>query len=187
MIVDDPYATGLLHKEHHSRLVANLTNFAKDAGIQRHWVWTPIESFCSDEEQTYVNTFKRHASYGVGGLCYVGMEGLEVRNRMSAITGKLVRNFIRARMMTLGTVLDTIAQEGSVTATCLLIPNFFIAKDQGGSIATWQVQTLFDMLMQRQADGQQTVIGVTDKGLLGKEYGRPLTELLDAAYRIIQA
>jgi hypothetical protein len=90
-------------------------------------------------------------------------------------------------MMTLGTVLDTLASEGSVTATCLLIPNFFIAKDQGGSIATWQVQALLDMLMQRQADGQQTIIAVTDKGLLGKEYGRPFVELLDTAYRIIKS
>lgn len=182
----DPYASGLLKNPDHGPLVANLTRFARDAGVQPHWVWTPIEEFCSVVEQQYVDRFRCQASYGVAGLCYLGLSGAEVRNRMAAITGKLMRNFIRARVMTLSTVLETIASEGGVTATCLLIPNFFIPRAEGGSLASWQARSLLDLLIQRQAEGLQTVISVADKMSLGKEYGKPFVELIDTAYQIIQ-
>jgi len=37
----DPYATGLLKPDHHERLVANIAQFARDAGIQLVVVHVP--------------------------------------------------------------------------------------------------------------------------------------------------
>jgi hypothetical protein len=182
----DPYESGLLKKPEHDRLVANLANFARDAGVQRHWVWTPMEDFCGIDEQNYVSAFRRHSMHGVAGLCYVGLKTTDVANRMAAITGKLMRNFIRARVMTLGRVLDLIATEGGVTATCLLIPNFFIKRDNGGSIAVWQTQALLDLLIERRAEGKQTVIGVESMSALGKEYGEHFVNIIDEAYKAVK-
>jgi len=38
----DPYAYGVLTKEHHERLVADLDGFASDAGIPPHWVYMRV-------------------------------------------------------------------------------------------------------------------------------------------------
>ena len=51
----NPYATGVLSEEHHHRLVADLANFAKDAGIQPRWIWTALADTCGPEAVEYVS------------------------------------------------------------------------------------------------------------------------------------
>ena len=178
----DPYASGVLHKEHHDRLVADLGNYALDAGIQPHWIWSPLPDDFTKREIDYLKSFRKHQAGGTGtsGLVYVGSGGAgKMETRMSAMAGALVRNFIRARVMTLGSVLDRLASKDSIDISCVLIPNFFYTQAEGGTIASWQISALLDFIANRQVTGQQTILYASDKSALRKEYGLGFGAMLD--------
>ena len=180
----DPYASGVLQREHHDRLVADLDNFARDAGIQPRWIYEPLPKTVSADEIDYLRRFRRHIASGdVAGLCLTRKSGIKsIDQHMSALAGCLVRNFVRARVMTLGAVLDHLAAKDMPDLTCLLVPNFFHSAAEGGTIASWQVSALHDLLVARAAAGLQTILYASDLNLLGKEYGLALKGLIDAHY-----
>jgi hypothetical protein len=168
----DPYEFGVLQKDHHERLVADLDGYAKDAGILPHWIFQGLPDNVSSVERAYLKSFRRNTDEGVFGLVMTGdnSKGI-VETRMAAMAGALVRNFIRARVMTLGSVLDLLPRQEMPNLSALLIPNFFLSQANGGTVAPWQVNALFDYLVYRQVTGLQTVIYASDLSLLGKEYG----------------
>ena len=177
----NPYASGALQEEHHARLVANLDGFAKDAGIPPRWIAKKLADTCGPKEIDYVRKFNIHRAEGVvQGLCYVrSTPDADPSSRMAAIAGALVRNFIRARVMTLGAVLDLLAAREPVVATALLIPNFYLSKDEGGGIAKWQTQALHDLLIEREQTSLQTIIYATNLADLAKDYGTAFSRLVD--------
>ena len=184
----DPYATGVLNKEHHDRLVADLRNFARDAGIQPRWIWTPLADTCGPEEVGYVRQFNRLRAEGVvQGLCFVGGgEEAPVGPRMAAIAGALVRNFVRARVLTVGTIIDQLDKGDAPECSCLLIPNFFLPKAEGGTLAAWRINALYDLLTKRGVSGQQTVIYAANLAALGKEYGSSFSALVRDSFKVVQ-
>lgn len=178
----DPYASGVLLEEHHHRLVANLDGFAKDAGIQSHWIFTKLPDDIEGAELEYLIRFKKHETEGqLAGLCYVG-KGKGIEMRMAAVAGLLVRNFIRARVMTLGALIDAAAARNMPDLTCILIPNFFVSGSSAGMIAKWQLAALYDILIDRQLRGRQTILFVKDMEALGTEYGLSFKTLVDDHY-----
>ena len=64
--VADPYETKVLKRDVHDRLVQNLTSYAEDAGIQKHWVWTPLADHVSAVEFDYVKTYPTNPFRGDG-------------------------------------------------------------------------------------------------------------------------
>lgn len=179
----DPYATGVLIREVHQPLVRHIDRFAKDANISPECIWTPLATVCGPEEVGWVLDFKFHRSNKVSGLAYVGWSpDPRIEDRMAAIAGALIRNFINARVMTVHTLID-IAGEGAVPeASCLLIPNFFLGKARGGDMPPWKISVLFDALLERRAMGVQTVLYVCDFKDMAVEYGAALRDHLQAHY-----
>jgi hypothetical protein len=96
----DPYAAGVLLPQIHSQLVRDMIAIARDAAIQPDWISSPLKNACGTAEITWVKRFKFHAHEGHTGLCFIGKNPKvnSIEDRMSAIAGALVRNFIRARM-----------------------------------------------------------------------------------------
>lgn len=185
----DPYKDGVLVKEHHERLVADLETYAKDAGIQPYWIYQALPDHFTKREIDYIRGFRKHANTpgAVCGLVYTGKNGVgSIEARMSAIAGCLVRNFVRARVMTLGSVLDHLAAKTMPAISCLLIPNFFYSAAEGGTIAPWQIAALLDFMSARQLQGQQTVIYATDRMVLKKEYGLGFGQMIDTHFLEVQ-
>jgi hypothetical protein len=180
----DPYKTKVLVKEHHDRLVADLDSYSKDAGIQPYWVWTPLADTCGPEEIDYVRKFNLLRAEGeVQGLCLVRKTSkADPEKRMAALAGAFVRNFVRARVMSLGTVLDAVVKGDPPDATVLLIPNFFLSKDEGGTLSSWQVTSLYDLLVRRGQAGLHTVIFASGLNALGKDYGMAFNRLVEAHF-----
>lgn len=178
----DPYAFGVLQKDHHAQLVADLSGYAKDAGIQPLWICKALPSSISSAERDYLRGFRRHAEEGISGLVLHGKNTGDVEARMSAMAGALVRNFIRARVMTLGTMIDLLAKGEMPDIAALLVPNFFLSVAEGGTVAPWQVNALFDYLTYRHVSGMQTVLYVSDLSLLGKEYGMAFKSHIETHY-----
>jgi hypothetical protein len=119
----------------------------------------------------------------VHGLCYVKKsKAPDVEDRMFALAGAMVRNFVRGRVMTVGTVLDRIASGNTPDASALLIPNFFLSKAQGGGISSWHIASLYDLLVQRAATGNQTIIYASSLTDLANEYGASFGNLVQAHF-----
>jgi hypothetical protein len=186
MTMTDPYTSGVLVEAHHERLVADMAHFARDAGIQPHWLSTSMIGLCAPEEIAYLKKFNQTEKRG---LCYLGKSKLvaPVDKRMSALTAALVRNFIRARMMTLSTVLEILKYGEEPDATCLLIPNFFFKKEEGGAMSAWHPGMLLDLLYARQADGLHTVIAVSSWTGLDAEYGTAFCDFITENFQIVKA
>jgi hypothetical protein len=168
----DPYAQGALLPEIHDRLVADIDNIARDAAIQPAHIFTPLVGNVSPKEVDWVKKFKFHTTSGKSGLCLIGKNpNVDVEDRMAAIAGALVRNFIRARIFTLSQIMDLAERSEVPEPTCLLIPNFFQEKSAAGQMSSWKIPQLLDILVQRRIRGLQTVIHVSSMHALDSEYG----------------
>ena len=183
----DPYATGVLDPEEHERMVADIARIARDANIRPEWIWARIEKHCTPGEIEWVRRFPFHCREGRAGLCLVGKHpepGIE--DRMSAIAGALVRNFVRARLMTAHQVIEAADDGQPPEISCLLVPNFFPGKTEG-ALPAWRLALLLDALLHRQLRGLQTVLYVNDLAALGKAYGMALRQHLEAHYQLLGA
>jgi len=185
-MLKDPYAAGALDPDHHARLVADLENYARDANVKPVHICRPLPDTFGEAEREYIRRFKHHVhEKTLSGVVYVG-EPEDIEGHFSAFAGCLVRNFVRARVMTVGMVLDALADGSMPDLTALLIPNFFQPRGEGGGIAPWQVHALFDMMVQRDLLGQQTIVAVPDIDKLGKEYGVPMAGMLKSKYLAVK-
>ncbi len=178
----DPYGTGVLDKAVHDRLVADMDRFARDANIQKRWIWTPLAETCGADEIDWVRRFKFHTAEGSAGLCYVGKSpAFDMETRMAAIAGALTRNFIFARLMTLHELMQSVNDGDIPDMSCLLVPNFFVDKGQ----PTWRTASLLDVLIARHTAGLQTVLYSADLIAMGKEYGNGLTRHIEHLYQTL--
>lgn len=179
----DPYAAGVLDPEIHRRLVPNLERFARDANITPEWIWTPLGETCGPVEVGWVKRFRFHRGDKASGLVYVGWSpDPPVEDRMAAIAGVLIRNFINPRVMTVHELFNA-ANDGAVPdISCLLVPDFFLGKAQGGDMPSWRVPLLLSALLQRHALGVQTVLHVSDPVAMGIEYGVALKRHIESHY-----
>ena len=180
----DPYASGVLLKDVHARLVANLNGYAQDAGVQPFWLSTSMKDVCSPEEMEFVrnlNVAKKER--GKFSAAFVGQSSNSpVEMRMYAIAAALVRNFVRARVISLNQVIDTLNEGELPDASVLLIPNFFFALGEGGELKSWLKVGLLDMLYARQAAHQPTLLGVSNMKMLEKDYGTQFRVFIEQHY-----
>lgn len=169
------YATGVLIPEVHSRLAQNLEHFARRANIYESHVLNKMSKFsCSLPEISYVKSVRRQYESGLYGLMYSGKENSPVLTRMMAVAGACLRNFVDAKVVTLQELLADLKDGNPPDVSVLLIPNFFIAKENGGKIAEWHIAELLGLLYARMARKQQTFVYVSDFQALVKTYGEPM-------------
>lgn len=182
------YSTGVLSPEVHGRLVQNLDAFARRANIMESMILHKMSEFaCTPEEIAYVRKIRRQSDAGSFGLLYMGKETKPVLPRMMGVAGACLRNFVEAKVVTLQELLSDIKLGTPPDATVLLIPNFFVAKSEGGKIADWHIAELLGLLYARMARGQQTFMYVSDFDSLRKTYGDPIASHLQNHFRSIAA
>jgi hypothetical protein len=180
----DPYATGVLDPEEHDRMVADIAKIARDANIRPEWIWAKIDLHCAAEEIEWVRRFPFHKTEGRAGLCLIGKNpepGID--DRMAAITGALVRNFVRARLMTVHQVIEAVDGGQPPEISCLLVPNFFVGK---AGLPAWRVALLLDALLHRHLLGLQSVLYVADLATMAKEYGTAVRQHIEAHYALVE-
>lgn len=181
----NPYESGVLREDVHGRLVADIDNIGRDASIQVRWIWTPLASAVPADVVDWVKHYRTNVANGASGLCLVGSKVVGIEDSMSAIAGALLRNFIRARVLTLTQLFEAVDDQDTPQVSCLLLPNFFISKSLGGNLPAWRSNMLMDVLLQRHQSGLQTVIYVSDMKALAAEYGPAAASLVTNHYRIV--
>lgn len=188
MVKIEPYASGVLRRDVHERLVADIDSYAHDAGIKPACIWTPLAETCGEDEIDYARRFNKHRAEGkVAGLVYTGSNKMiEADLRMSALAGCLLRNFIRAQVRTVGQVVEGLKDGNEYDVSALLIPNLFLPKAEAGHLSPWQVSAVLDLLLTRQKVGLQTIVYVSDFVNLSKEYGVHFKTLFETHYQRVQ-
>lgn len=150
----------------HPRIIQDIRRICETANVPEKYVMNSMRSVCNENEIEWVRCFNSKRRDGVGGLVILGTEMTEVR--CMAITGTLVRNFVDARIMTLGQVLEHPAD--AMVPSCLVVPNFFI-DSYGKQFTAWQLQAVYDVMLNRLTQNKPTVVCVQDLEKMGTAYG----------------
>ncbi|KQT56124.1 hypothetical protein ASG52_24290 [Methylobacterium sp. Leaf456] len=178
----DPYASKVLVPSVHGRLVADLKFYAADTGITPDRLWTSMKSQkdLTDIEVNYITSFRRQSLNGKAGLVFVGDDPhRDITEAMSLMAAALVRNFIRARVMTLPEVLQYAEEHGYPEHTALMIPDFHFEALKVGAVSKHKVSRLVGLLLSRYQHGLQTVIYVSDMDRLAMDYGRMIARHIE--------
>lgn len=173
--------SGLIDINYHERLVADMHGVLQQAGVPENYIWTSMHKYCDDVEVGYVTDIKKYASQEdpIFGMVYVHkINGAPVNDRMLAIAGACLRQYINAKVMTLQEVLGSLKTSDMPSPTVLLIPNFFLSKSDGGRIAEWEVSSLLGLLYKRHQEGKQTVLYVGDWDGMRADYGQVFADHL---------
>lgn len=173
---------GILDKDFHARLLQALEEVAQTAGIPHAFTWTKLSDYCEQGTMEWVASIKDGLG---GGLAFVGQTDMPVEDKMMAITGCCLRNYVDGRMMTVQDVLNRLRKDQMPSPTVLLIPNFSMDKANGGDIPAWQVSSLLGLLYQRLAQAKKTVLYIGSMETLESDYGSAFRKHLEAHYTII--
>lgn len=167
---------GLLDAKEHSRIIADFERVCTIAGIQGHFLYESMTTYCGPIEVDWVKKFWKHKSAGVPGLLLRGVSRPDTR--CQSMAAALVRNFVDARVIPLNTLLEA-ASNGSIppSPTVLLIPNLFMSA-MGKSVPAWRVQVMYDLLLDRSIKSKPTVAYVEDLDGVVKMYGEPFRDFL---------
>lgn len=187
-MIRDPWDDGSpLAKSAHSELIRDVAMYARLAGIRREWLWQPLADHVGANEIQFISSYRRLRDRGVKGLLYVGASN-GVNDRMQALTGALVRNFIDARVRPTSQAITRIGPiEESPPAACsvLFLPDLCVGP---GDQPDWFVREVVAMFMEREAAGKQTIAYIRSLEMVKKVYGETLSELLSdkARYRRVK-
>jgi hypothetical protein len=173
----------ILDPQRHERLIKNIHSFSEDAGIPISLIQNSSATYCTEDEITWLRQYKHHAQEH-DGLMLLGLGDPSME--MMAMAGALVRNFIRARFITMTTFLDNDADPDMVEISCLFVANFFNHEAKSETISQWKLPMVYDLLIRRAAKGKQTVVHVTDYNKMRVAYGAAIANHLLARYPAVQ-
>lgn len=182
MAEDEIYATGVLDKDVHKRLVADLGRYSREANVPRRMVWTSMAEFCSEKEIEWVRNIKLLGDDGIAGLVYVGGMDPPAITRMSAMGGALLRNFISVRMASVHQLIEE-ARKEQPKETVLLVHDFHSSTV---NLPKWQIGLLVSLLESRSIAEKQTVLYADSLEAVEHDYGPELAGMIRRNYTILE-
>lgn len=180
--------TSILDPVRHERLIANLDNYCETANVPPKYVHQSMKALLPADapEIEWVTRFNHYRREGVGGLLFIGkVKAPTVDERMMAMTGALLRNYLDARIVPLNTLLSVQEDGGSLDPTVMMIPNLFIAGAAGKTLPAWKAQQVYDVLLARLTQSKPTVLYVEDMAALALQYGSVFAGHLNTHYKHI--
>lgn len=157
----------------HQRIIADMTRFCEIANVPANFVRHSMKGYCKEGEIEWVRQFNVHRKNNLGGLVIVGNDRTETR--CMAIAGTLVRQFIDARIMSINSIVAN--PEEAISPTVLVVPNLYM-KSFGKQLTAWQIQAVYDVLLNRLVKNKPTVVCVEDLHAMGDAYGPVFVEHL---------
>lgn len=176
---------GIINEKYHARLLANIDEVASMAGIPVPMVWARLSEYCTAQDLTWFTRMRVEKECGV---VYLGLSkhSVPVEDRMMAMAGAFLRNYVDARVMVVQDVISRLKGGDMPAPTVLLIPNFCLGKGEGGNIPTWEISGLLGLLYSRLAAGLKTVLYVSSMKDLEVQYGAPFVRHLESHYVVIK-
>lgn len=168
----------VLDPDTHGRLIAEIDEIAREAGVPKKYIEQSMTNWCGDDEIGWVKDYRENPSKGVYGMVYLGNDHTQ---KMMAVCGAFTRNFILAKLVTMHDLLDRLREGSDVTASVLVIPSFYKSLDKGG-LTPYQIGLLWDLLEDRMINEKQTVLGVDSLSKLKSGYGEHFSSLIESHY-----
>ena len=166
---------GVLVPEVHGRLVSDLSHIVEQAGLgeaHKHYVWESLHGVVGAAEIKYVQEFH---NLPVFGAVYIGGDYNSVYDKMLALTGAFIRNFVDARIMTTEAIVTANKQGMEVNPTVLLIPNLYVSE----KTVDWKTAIVADICNQRILQGRHTVVYVSNKAEATVIFGKSMMALME--------
>lgn len=165
------YDGGALKPDHHARIVTDIERIAQTAKILPMYIAKRMSSCgCTEKEIDWLRDLKQHRDDGVTGMVYLGGCN-SVEDRMMAVAGACIRNYIDARMFTVQEVIEGLKDKSLPDCRVMLVPNFYLMHSEGGDLPSWQTSSLLGWLYSRYSSGNFTVLYVQSTDKLSQEYG----------------
>lgn len=174
---------GILDRKVHARLIADLQGVAEVAGVPPYMITKSAKDYVSEEELEWIMNFRSYRARG-HGLVITGVQSIAPDTKLMAIAGALLRNFIDARVVPIGTLVEALEDGEVIDPTVLLVPNLFV-RSVGKALPDWKVQQLYDLLLSRVVGGRPTVVCVEDLDALSQIYGRLFHQHLLHHYKVV--
>lgn len=162
-LIKEAFAQQVLDPDIHTeRFLNSLPEFVSTARISLPFALSRMAKYCTPAEVEYVRNLRKHLAEAHAGMVYVGTPdgGVPVLQRMMAIAGACLRNFIDARVLTTKEVLAA-QKAGTLDAQVLCIPYFFTGKKES-FLSPWEHADLHSVLISRHGTGQVTIVSVSD-------------------------
>jgi hypothetical protein len=169
----------ILDPEQHRRLIAEIDEISRTAGIPRRFIESSMQGVCDDQEIDWVRGYRHHVEKGVYGYCF---EGVDHATKMMSMCGALVRNFIDARLMTLNTLIEMLRTNEPINCSALFVPSFHRTTKQGSGVTPFQINLLWQLLEERMLTERQTVVGVQSIAQMRQDYGQYFGDHLQAHF-----
>lgn len=185
-IVQQAYHDEVLDEAVHSRLVQDIDRISMTSNIPVGMILKSMKDYCTEEEVEWVKHLWTRDENEKMNLAYIGSNtDKPIETRMMAMGGACLRNFIDARLYTAQEMVRGIDQGKTPNPSVLMIPNFFIGKDQGGHISSWHVSSLLGLLISRLAAKRVTVLYIDNLKALEAEYGKAFVQHVKNYYHLI--
>jgi hypothetical protein len=175
------YEPGILKPEKHQRLVDALPHVCEISGVRKEFVARSAKDFCGPAEMAWVNGFRENSDKGISGMYYLTTETKQVEQRMMALAGACLRNYINARVMTLGDVLAEVDSGYHDDPSALFIPNFCLTSKEY-QLSQWDASAVYDLLLHRYTRSLQTVIGIFKLEVVEQIYGLSCKDHIENYY-----
>ena len=111
---NNKFTNGCLTAEKHGPLMAGIDKYAAIAGISTRYVRQPIKFDLTTVEMATLKNIKRLSSQGMYGMIYVGGSPADCTERLMALTGCMLRNYVDARFMPLEGMLKEYKEHASI-------------------------------------------------------------------------
>lgn len=185
-VPEEAFKSGILNKEFHERLLVDIDAVIEVAGIPPEYLWSRLSEHCRVDEVEWMKNIRKHTNHGLA-LVNGGQKGKPAKpaiDRMMALTGACLRNYIDSRVMPLQDVLARLKDDAMPSPTVLMIPNFCLSQNDGGHIAPWQISALLGLLYSRLSKNLKTVVYVSSLDAVEKAYGESFRQHLEAHFQL---
>ena len=175
-LVQKALQDGILNLQRHEQLLLMLEQAAERAGVPVGAICRHLRDYVGDDEREWCRKILASRSQPPSGMLYVG-KWKDVNNRMDGIAGALVRNFVDARVMTIGRAL-----EERPTSMVLLMPNFCTTTKQAG----WQAERVADLVLERLHTNRTSILYATTVADVQNVYGKALSDMLHDRFKVMK-
>lgn len=187
--VKNMFDYGVLNQDVHQSLAKNMGKISIATGVPAKYIYTEDsknDGVCLDVESDWVKQCRQHRKEGTAGLVLTGTDfNHSPEEKMMVMGGKLIRNFIDARIVIVQELLEEM-KEGTIdNSDVLLIPNFFIAK-KGVSLPDWQVNLLQGLLIKRLCSSNLTILYIQGMNELKQSYGQSMYSHIHNNYDVLE-
>lgn len=183
----EAYQYKVLDPDFHYVLVEKIDQYAKEAGIPKKYIYQSILDFATNgnPEIDWMRGYSSHRKKGIYGICFVGVP--QHLQRMSAMVGACLRNYISARLTNTYSLVTQLREGSMPNEELLAVGNFCLGQMVGGDIPSWQIPMLLGFLYDRFSSEQYTIVYADSLSSIKKVYGPTMLEHIESYFDIINS